>query len=153
ICSVSYCISPAFCDYFKHWKHNGYWFFDSPRVIQEVARAESVDLSDHKVFYYEVYEQQFHEVAKRWQRFEADKHLETNIQPPGQKELLGFDVVNFSVQTSPECSPLSCNSLSESIAVNQHCLLASFAEARQLLEAGAFDDSEPGPYRVFAVYT
>lgn len=41
ICSVSYCISEAFCDYIQHWKHNGYWFFDSPSIIREIAGAES----------------------------------------------------------------------------------------------------------------
>lgn len=153
ICSVSCCISSAFCDYIKHWKHNGYWFYDSPRAIAEVARAESVDLSDHKLFYYEVYEQQFDEGAKLWRTFEAERDFRTHVQPPRQKELLGFDVVSFSAQTSPECSPLSCNNLSQSIVVNRHCLLASFPEAKRLLEAGAFNDSEPGPFRVFAVYS
>jgi hypothetical protein len=153
ICSVSYCLSKPFCDYIKHWKHNGYWFYDSPGVIEEVARTGSVQLSDHKLFYYEVYEQQFDEDARLWQTFEAEKDFKTDVRPPSHKELLGFDVVSFSVQTSPECSPLSCNNLSESIEVNRHCLLASLSEAKQLLESGAFNDSEPGPFRVFAVYS
>jgi hypothetical protein len=62
-------------------------------------------------------------------------------------------VVSFNVQTSPECSPLSCNSLAESIEVNEHCLLPSLEIAKQLLESGAFTDSEPGPFRVFGVYS
>ncbi|OQW33412.1 MAG: hypothetical protein A4E19_03115 [Nitrospira sp. SG-bin1] len=39
------------------WKHNGYWFFDSPEVIEQVAREESIDLAGTKIFYYEVYKQ------------------------------------------------------------------------------------------------
>lgn len=69
-----------------------------------------------------------------------------------RKQLLGFDVVSFDAQTTPECSPLSCNNLAESIDVNEHCLLPSFESAKQLLESGTFDNSEPGPFRVFAVY-
>ena len=34
IYSVSGCVSKNFADYINYWKHNGYWFFDSPRIIQ-----------------------------------------------------------------------------------------------------------------------
>jgi hypothetical protein len=33
-----------------------------------------------------------------------------------------------------------------------YCLIRTFEEARNALEAGKFDDSEPGPFRVSAVY-
>ena len=151
--SVSYCISKAFCDYIKHWKHNGYWFYNSPQVVEDVARAESIDLAEHELFYYEVYEQQFDEERRAWQPFQAEKNFKTDVEAPRRKQLLGFDVVSFNVQTSPECSPLSCNNLAQSIAVNEHCLLESLEQARKLLESGAFNNSEPGPFRVFAVYS
>jgi hypothetical protein len=151
--SVSYCISKAFCDYIKHWKHNGYWLYNSPQLVEEVARAESIDLSDHQLFYYEVYEQQFDEERGQWQSFHAEKDFKTDVEAPPRKQLLGFDVVSFNVQTSPECSPLSCNNLAETIGVNEHCLLESFEHAKELLETGAFNNSEPGPFRVFAVYS
>ena len=153
VCSVSYCISEAFCDYIGHWKHNGYWFFDSPPVIREIASAHSIDLSAYRLFYYEVYKLQFDEERRVWQRFEADRAFTTQVEVPAWKQLLGFDVVSFDAQTAPECSPLSCNNLAESIAVNEHCLLPSFESARQLLESGTFTGSEPGPFRVFAVYS
>jgi hypothetical protein len=129
LCSVSNCMSTAFCDYTKHWKHNGYWFFDSPAVITEVAQAASVDLSGHRIFYDEVYEQQFYEEAHLWRPFEPEKTFTTTVEPPDPRQLLGFDVVSFSSQTSPECSPLSCNNLAESVEVNEHCLLKSFDDA------------------------
>jgi len=66
---------------------------------------------------------------------------------------VGFDVVSFSQQNSPECSPLSCNALAQSTPVNRHCLLATFEDAVTALEAGRFDNSEPGPFRIFAVYS
>ena len=153
ICSVSYCISKPFCDYIGHWKHNGYWFFDSPALIRGIASAESVDLSAHRLFFYQVYELQFDEERRAWQPFEVDPAFTTRVEVPPRKQLLGFDVVSFDAQTAPECSPLSCNNLAESIAVNPHCLLPSLESARQLLESGAFDNSEPGPFRVFGVYS
>jgi hypothetical protein len=33
--SVSSCFSEDFTDYINYWKHNGYWFFDSPEIIKE----------------------------------------------------------------------------------------------------------------------
>lgn len=153
IYSVSSCTSEAFCDYIQYWKHNGYWFFNSPTVIRDIARAEAIDLSAHRLFYYEVYEQQFEEKRGRWQPFGPEEAFITEVEAPGRKQLLGFDVVSFNAQTSPECSPLSCNNLAESVEVNEHCLLRSFEAASRLLESGAFSDSEPGPFRVFGVYS
>ena len=72
---------------------------------------------------------------------------------PEAKVFEGYDVVTFSAQTSPECSPLSCNALASGVEANTRCLLQSFEQARALLENGTFNNSEPGPYRVFAVYS
>jgi hypothetical protein len=49
--------------------------------------------------------------------------------------------------------PLSCDSLATEVETNQHCLLSSFERAQQLFEEGAFEHAEPGPYRIFAVYS
>lgn len=153
IFSVSGCISRDFCDYIKHWKHNGFWMFNSPDAIRDIAVAESIDLSQTRLFYYEVYERQYVEERKEWTAFESERRFETNVLVPGQRQLEGYDVVTFSVQTSPECSPLSCNGLAESIAVNRHCLLTSLDDAKRHIESGSFDNSEPGPFRIFAVLT
>lgn len=153
ICSVSYCISEAFCDYVGHWKHNGYWFFDSPAIIKGIARDHAIDLSAHQILYFEVYQLQYDEERRRWQPFGPDPAFTTDVTVPDHKQLLGFDVTGFDAQTSPECSPLSCNNLAETVEVNEHCLLPSFERARELLEGGAFDNSEPGPFRVFGVYS
>lgn len=32
--SVSGCLSKDFADYITFWKHNGYWFFDLPELIE-----------------------------------------------------------------------------------------------------------------------
>ena len=153
IYSVSNCISTAFCDYIKHWRHNGFWFFDSAEAVRGVAAAEAVDLSVHKLFYYEVYEAQFDGERNLWEAFTPETSLRTHVAMPWQKQLEGYDVVTFSARTSPECSPLSCNGRARILPVNRHCLFASFEQARDQLERGAFDQCEPGPYRIFAVFS
>ena len=83
----------------------------------------------------------------------SDPRLLTDIQVPIDKHLEGFDVTTFTAHTSPECSPLSCNHLATTIQVNRHCLFNTFEEAKEALEGGLFENSESGPYRIFAVYT
>jgi hypothetical protein len=151
IYSVSGCVSDDFADYINFWKHNGYWLFDSPETILDVAREHGIDLAGTVLFFYEVHELQFD--SGEWMRFEPEPSFGTNVCVPEAREFEGYEVVTFSAQTSPECSPLSCNSLASELETNSRCLLQSFEQARTLLENGTFNDSEPGPYRVFAVYS
>ena len=118
-----------------------------PNLTHIVSRSQKL------YFYYEVYESQFDEQRKTWEPFEPEMSFETAVVVPEQMHLEGYDVVSFYARTSPECSPLSCNHMAETIPVNRHCLLASFDEAKSLLEGGAFDRCEHGPYRIFAVYS
>ena len=151
IYSVSGCVSENFTDYIRYWKHNGYWLFDSPATIVEIAQENDLNLADAVLFFYEAYEFQFD--AGEWTRFAPESSFETNVRVPEEKVFEGYDVVTFSVQTSPECSPLSCNGLASEVRTNTRCLLDSFEQARTLLENGTFDGSEPGPYRILAVYS
>jgi hypothetical protein len=153
IYSVSSCTSNDFANYIQYWKHNGYWFFDSPEGIRQLAREHSIDLEGTTLFYYEVHEQQFEENPSRWARFEPEPSFPTDVLPPATKSLAGYDVVTFSSGTSAECSPLSCNGLAAGVETNSHCLLTSLEVAQRLLDSGAFKNSEPGPFRIFAVYT
>ena len=146
IYSVSGCVSEDFTDYINYWKHNGYWFFDSPDIIKKIAKDNSIDLSEVTFFYYEAYELEFNEKENKWRPFKPELSFETNIVIPKEKYLEGYDVITFSAGTSSECSPLSCNSLAKEIPTNKHCLLNSFKEAKKYLENGVFNDSEPGPY-------
>jgi hypothetical protein len=148
---VSGCISKDFADYIHYWKHNGYWFFDSPEIIRTIARENSIEFKGTSLFYYEAYEMEFD--AECWHPYAPEPTFPTHVLPPQMKQLEGFDVVTFSVRTSPECSPLSCNSLANDLPTNAHCLFASFEEAERNLAAGAFNNSEPGPYRIFSVYS
>ena len=151
IYSVSGCVSHDFTDYIGFWKHNGYWLFDSPDIIIDIARENNIDLAETMLFFYEVYELQFN--SGDWTSFKSEPSFGTNVSLPEAKVLEGYDVVTFYAQTSPECSPLSCNSLAAEVGTNTRCLLQSFEQARALLENGTFKDSEPGPYRIFAVYS
>jgi hypothetical protein len=45
IYSVSGCISTDFADYIQFWGHDGYWLFDSPEVIVDLARRNTIDLA------------------------------------------------------------------------------------------------------------
>lgn len=91
--------------------------------------------------------------GKNWNSFQPDSSVLTNVTLPPVKQLEGFDVVTFYAKSSPECSPLSCNSLAEKLRTNSHCLFDSFDEAKFHLNEGVFNNSEPGPYRIFAVYS
>jgi hypothetical protein len=149
IYSVSNCISEDFADYVKFWKHNGFWFFDSPDAIRTVAERNAISLDGTRLFYYEAYELEFN--GEEWRPFKPETSIPTKVVPPSSKHLEGFDVVTFMAGTSPECSPLSCNSLAETVPTNEHCLFVSFEEAKAALKTGVFKDSEPGPYRIYAV--
>lgn len=151
IYSVSGCVAENFADYINFWKHNGYWLFNSADAITEVAQENNIDLSGTVLFFYEVYELQFN--SGEWTPFEPEPSFGTNVSLPEAKVLEGYDVVTFYAQTSPECSPLSCNSLAAEVETNTRCLLQSFEQARALLENATFSNSEPGPYRIFAVYS
>jgi hypothetical protein len=139
--SVSSCVNDAFADYIDCWKHNGYWLFDSP------------ELEGAKLFVYEAYEMEFDEKRMSWASFAADSGLKTNVAVPEVMTLEGFDLVTFNVRTAPECSPLSCNKVAKDVPTNEHCLVRTFEEAKAALETGKFIGAEPGPYRIFAVYS
>jgi hypothetical protein len=149
--SVCSCVNEDFADYISDWKHNGYWLFDSPDVIREVASAHLIELQGTKLFYYEADPLELHN--GQWRDFSPEESIRTRVIEPGDKRLEGFDVVSFRMGNAPEHSPLSCNGLAKDLPTNAHCLFATREEARMRLESGAFDGSEPGPYRIYAVFS
>jgi hypothetical protein len=149
--SVSDCVNNNFADYIEYWKHNGYWLFDSPEIIRTLAQEHSIPLEGTTLFYYEVYASEFD--GKNWIPYEPETSFPTNVTLPPSKSLAGFDVVTFFAKNAPECSPLSCNGMAEGVTTNEHCLFMSFNEAYQSVSSGAFNQAEPGPYRIFAVYS
>jgi hypothetical protein len=153
IYSVSGCVSPDFADWVSDWRHNGYWLFDSPEIIESVAEHHAVDLTGTALFYYEAHPQQFDENQHRWLPVVSEPSFTTQVVPPLARTLEGYDVVTFSAGTRAECSPLSCSRLAAEIETNAHCLLPTLERGRALLEAGRFGQSEPGPFRILAVYS
>lgn len=149
--SVSGCVNDDFAEYIEFWKHNKFWLFDSPRIIQNIAQENGIDLKGTALFYYEVYEKEFD--GEIWKTYKAEESFLTNVNPPITKSLEGYDVVTFYCGNAPEHSPLSCNGLARKINTNTHCLLESWEEAFASLETGKFKQCEPGPYRIFAVYS
>ena len=151
IFSVCNCTCEDFADYIKYWKHNGYWFFDSPEIIESIAKENSIQLEGTSLFYYEAYGMEFD--GEVWRAFSPEPSFLTNVILPTKKNLEGFDVVNFTGRTAPECVGLSCTNLATELGTNAHALFDSFDEAKTNVSNGAFNDSEPGPYRIFSVYS
>ena len=149
--SVSSDVNDSFADYINYWKHNGYWFFDSPSIIRDLAKEAEINLDGTLLFYYEAHELEFD--GAEWRPFAPGSSMKTDVELPAQKRLEGFDIVTFFAGNAPECSPLSCNGLADKLPTNRHCLLETFQEAESHLNAGSFNGSEPGPYRIFAVYS
>ena len=150
--SLSKCVSPDFADYIPLWRHNGWWLFDTPEAVKDAAATKGSALGGLSLFYYEAFDRQYDDVTHCWQPFAPESSIPTHVVPPSSAALCGFDVVTFFVGTSPECSPLSCNGLAASIPVNERCLFDSFEAAYAAIEGGEFKNSEPGPYRIVAVY-
>ena len=125
IYSISKCISDNFADYIDYWRHNGYWLFNSPEIIQKISKEHSVDITNAKIFFYEAYELKYNENKKIWMPFSPELSLETNVRNPDIKILEGYDVV-----ARHGCSPLSCNYLASEIETNEHCLLPSLERTK-----------------------
>jgi hypothetical protein len=127
--------------------------------MERVAKENTLDLAGMTLFYYEVFEKQYDEDSTQWSIFNPEPSFPTNVEVPKLSQLAklsqleGYDVTTFAVGTSPECSPLSCNGLAARIAVDPPLSLRVVRTGEISLKAGKFDDSEPGPFRIFAVHT
>jgi hypothetical protein len=150
--SVSACLSEDFCDWIDAWLHNGHWLFDSQTLIQTIASAKGLDLSEATWFYYEAFEEQF-DPERGWHAINPDPSFPVAVERLEGLSLAGYDVATYSYGNVAECSPLSCNALADEIDVNEFCLIPTFEEAFEAVAAGRFNLSEPGPYRILAVHT
>ena len=48
--SVGNCVCDD-ADHIPFWKHNGYWFFDSPEILKRVAKENLIPLEETSLFY------------------------------------------------------------------------------------------------------
>jgi len=152
ILSVCSCTSDDFADYVDFWKHNGFWFFDSPDVIKDLSQEHNLDLSGLRWFYYEAYEKEYDWDEGAWKSFAPEESFITNVVKPDTMRAKGYDIVNNTCGQMVECSPLSCNHLADEISVNADCLLETLEEACEIASSKVMDGCEPGPYRIVAVY-
>ena len=151
IYSVSPCVSEDFTDWIEFWKHNGYWLFDTPETIEQVAVEEGISLDNMTLFFYRAYEYQWDDESREWVKYEPEPSLPLQVKEPTSARVWGYDVVSYSCQGAAECSPLSCNRMCEELSVTTHCLFETFDEAKSHTESGAFKGCEPGPYRIIEV--
>lgn len=151
ICSVANCISEDFADYINFWRHNGYWLFDRPEVISDICKENTIDMSELRLFCLESDLTQYDPERKLWVDFEPDESFATCVKKADESRLIGYDVVTMYCCDTPEHSPLSCNHLASKLAVNRHCLIDRFDDARNYVERGMFANSEPGLLRIIAV--
>jgi hypothetical protein len=152
--AVSDCLSESF-DSASEVKGNEHGFYASPSELRAFAARHALPFDGFALFYYEAYELEHvdGEPGAHWRRFAPDNVAAATIEPPSGHMLAGFDVAALSGGELPGCSPLSCNGLANELTTNEHCLLPSVEVAIQALESGAFANSEPGPYRIIAVYS
>jgi hypothetical protein len=151
IYSVSHCISKDFADYIPFWKHNKYWFFNNPEDMAIIIKEQKIS-DEFELLFYELYEKEFDEGEGVWQDFTVEESFGYQVTAPVQREFLGFDIVSYSLGTSHQCSPLSCNGLCQDVEVNEYCLLDDFDHAIRLTETLNTSKAEPGPYRIIAVH-
>jgi len=118
-----------------------------------LAHANAIGLAGTTRVLYEVHELECDDAESQCRTFKPEPSFITQFVLPIAKVSKGDDVETFSAGTGAECSPLACNASAADVETNQHCVLISFERANQLLEEGKFKNTEPGPYRIFAVYT
>lgn len=146
IYSVNDCVNDNFTDFVDYWKHNGFWFFDSPEVIKSLAEEHSIDLSGTNLFYYEAFEKEFAEGS--WRDFGPSPWLATNVAKPANEVLEGFDFAVVEVENCPDPthSPLSCNGLAEEVSTNSHCLFETSSRRKRALNRAISRVETPALY-------
>jgi len=148
--SVSNCNGENFTDYIPYWKDNGYWLFDSPEAIRIVARENSILLAGTSLCYYEAYEKDFD--GERWTPWSPEPSFRTDVPAPFGEATGRLRRGEFHGEHVPGVLGTFVQQSSGRLRTNAHCL-DSFDEAETNLSRGAFNQSEPGLYRIFAVYS
>lgn len=151
VCSVSEHISPSAPDRLERCAHNSAGFYDSEALAWSVV--PEAERYAYTLFAYRAVCIRFDDrnsepwsPADEWPGLPASPDLSAYAP-------IGYDIVNTSFGGWFECSPLSCNSMADQQAVNEHCLVDDFEVAMEL--GSLFADEavrvEPGPYHVVQV--
>jgi len=148
IYSVSECISKCPINHYDHWKFNSLVFYDNEKILEELLVKDVINKSELTWFYYEIFEKEI--LNGIWKEFEVEK---LNVEKLDSYKLVGFDIACYSIGSSHDCSPLSCNRGAEVFEVNEFCLINKLEDAINSAEKIDKDGGyEPGPYRILGVY-
>ena len=158
VCSVSDCVNHDLVDIETIWEHNSFGVANNPELLWRLAREGNIDTSDAQLFFYEAYELEiesdgWRERPPRWGPLTpvASGKVEPSLAPIPQNRILrGYDVVVFGDYL--EHSPLSCNGVAATVSVNAHCLFETLDQAKEAIECGHFNGSEPGIYKIYSVH-
>lgn len=145
ICSVSECISKGPKDWINEWKHNGYGFYDSEKIANEII---SKPKKGYDIFAYKLYPIKYNNGKV------SICHVKGVIKKEiGNKYVfIGYDAVSKSISSYFECSPLSCNDGGKVFNVNEFCLIEDINYAHEVCKELSKGKWEPGPYYLFEVY-
>ena len=158
VCSVSNCVNDDLVDIEGIWEHNSFGVANNPELLWRLAREGNIDTADAQLFFYEAYELEIEsenwlESLPRWRPLTPvpSGKIEPSLATiPPNKVLLGYDVVVFGDYL--EHSPLSCNGVATTVPVNAHCLFDNLDQAKEAIEGGQFNGSEPGIYKIYSVH-
>lgn len=146
ICSVSHCIARRPGTQAGAEPPNWFDSYDSPAAAW---RAVATDLQQEvAVFAYRLAPLLFRD---GWVE-ELELSPPEVVPLPDTFERLGYDAVEFTGGFSLGCSPLSCNSQTEGVALNRYCLVETEQEGIDLARAFSLSKPEPGPYVVAEVW-
>ena len=149
VCSVSTCISHGPDDWVQHWRHNDLGWFNTRVDAQAVVPAGRE--GEFRIFAYRLADVFY----RQGQRVPVEVPSDVQPEPiPPNFVSLGFDAVGKTPSMGMlgfECSPLSCNGMSEEIPTNQWDLLPSIDEAHRAAERFSIEQPEPGDYYVVEV--
>jgi hypothetical protein len=131
------------------YTHNGWWAYATITAAWTVIPPE--EQSEYEVLAYRV-------LPSTWDK---GRRVSVVIPDLGVENLpadfvtIGFDVVSMEWEEMRIAgfghSPLSCNSMAQTIAVNEHCLLDSLERALAVAAEFSKMEPEPGPYYVVEV--
>jgi hypothetical protein len=148
ICSVSECISSGPEKWIELWLHNDLGWFN--RIADAVRAIPAGEKSHYRLFAYRLHPEVFTKSGR------VPLVIPQNVRPElisGEFRRLGFDSANKTMESvlGLECSPLSCNSMADEMAVNEFCLFAELRDAIAAAERFAAEQPEPGDYYVVEV--
>lgn len=151
VCSVSEHISPSAPDRLERCAHNSAGFYDTEALAWSVVPAD--ERYTYTLFAYRAVCIRFGDGnSELWSPADDWPGLPTTPDLSAYAPI-GYDIVNTSFGGWFDCSPLSCNSIADEQAVNEHCLVGDVEVAMQLGSAFADEAArvEPGPYHVVEV--